>query len=280
MNTLTQYFKKQFILVILVILCASCSHSPEPVRPDLGGVWFIASYGPDDSRWRFEDVVCKGMCSKAGLEYLRALLDDPQNDDKPITAIFDELQAYDKSVAIELLTPSARAKLSGYDPESDPTVDCNPDGDGWLHQLLAPIPFKFEQFEDRVVIRYEYWNVVRTIYTDGRKPTQDAAPVRLGHSVGHYDGAAFVVETSGILPAIMMIHHNPPGLFLTHSSEVRTIERYTVSEDGNRLNLEWTMIDPENFRQPLVGQASFLLYLEKTELEEYICDSDETAEIY
>ena len=278
MNIHTGNFKKRFGLATLVILCISCANAPVEARPDLNGVWVWPHYDTDDPRWRLEDLVCHGLCSKAGLEYLRKLLSDPRNDDKPLTALHDELQVYSKSNIIESLTPSARARLSEYDPQNDPTLDCDPDGDGWLHQVQAPSPFKFEQFDDRVVIRYEYWNAVRTIYTDGRKPARDGAPTRLGHSAGRYDGSTLVVETSGIIPAFTLLPSVPPGEFLTHSSQARTIERYTLNEDGGRLDLEWTMIDPENFRRPLVGHASALRSA-ATALEEFVCE-DTAGEIY
>lgn len=276
-NIDAQNFKRWLALGALVILCAACTNASDDRpnhngRPDLSGVWFWPWHAPGDSRWRLEDAICKGHCSKVGLEYLRALLNDPQNDDKSITALYDETLAYDWAyITNEVLTPSARAKLSEYDPQDDPAVDCNPDGDGWVHQIQAPIPFKIEQFDDGVVIRYTYWNAVRTIYTDGRKSAQDGIPTRLGYSIGWYEGETLVVETTGILPAITLIPSATPGSFITHGSEARTIERYTPREDGSRLDLEWIMIDPENFRQPLVVQASGMRSAE-TELEDFICE--------
>ena len=291
MNTQIQSFKKKFAAIVLVIFCGACTYSPKQDQSDLqnqsdlqdgsglNGVWLWPQQEPSDSRWLLEDLVCKGLCTKAALEYVREWLDQPENDDKPLTSIFDELNAYHKEDILKILTPSAKASLSGYNPENDPAVDCNPDGDGWLHQIQAPVLFKIEQFSDRVVISYEYWNAVRTIYTDGRKLAQDLEPTRLGHSIGRYEGSTLVVETTGILPAVTLIHPIPPGMFLTHSDQLRTIERYTPSEDGNRLDLEWSMIDPENFSQPLEGVGSALLSGE-TALEEYVCDSEEAAEVY
>ena len=273
-----QNFKKRLAWLALAILCASCANAPAEARPDLDGVWVWPFYSPDDPRWRIEDLVCNGFCSKVGLEYLRKLLGDPRNDDKPLTALYDEMQEYNWVHITELLTPSARARLPEYTPEKDPAVDCDPDGDSLMHQIQAPLPFKFEQFDDRVVISYEYWNAVRTIYTDGRKPARDGAPTRLGHSAGRYDGSTLVVETSGIIPAFTLLPSVPPGEFLTHSSQARTIERYTLNEDGGRLDLEWTMIDPENFRRPLVGHASALRSA-ATALEEFVCE-DTAGEIY
>ena len=271
MNINTQNYKRRLTLATVFILCASSANSSEADRPDIDGVWFVPWHSPTDPRWRLEDAICKGHCSKVGFEYLQALLDDPKNDDKSITTLYEETLAYEWNyLSNDVLTPSGVAKLGGYDPKDDPAVDCNPDGDGWVHQITAPVPFKIEQFDDRVVISYTYWNAVRTIYTDGRKPAGDGEPARLGHSVGRYEGSTLVVETTGIIPALTLIPSAPPGRFLIHGSETRFIERYSTNEDG-MLNLEWTMIDPDSFKQPLVVQSNALRD-SKTKLEEYVCE--------
>lgn len=271
-NIDTKYFKKRLALAAVFILCASSANSSEGDRPDIDGVWFLPWHAPEDSRWRLEDAICKGHCSKVGLEYLTTLLDDPKNDDRSITALYEETLAYEwEYMTNEVLTPLGKAKLSDYDPQDDPAVDCNPDGDGWVHQITAPLPFKIEQFDDRVVISYTYWNAVRTIYTDGRKLVHDDESARLGYSVGRYEGSTLVVETTGIIPALTLIPSGAPGRFLIHGSEARTIERYSTNEDGSRLNIEYMMIDPETFRQPMEVHASGLRSSE-TELEEFICE--------
>ena len=38
-----------------------------------------------------------------------------------------------------------------------------PDGDGLRHQITAPLPIRIDQYDDRVVINYEYWKAVRTV---------------------------------------------------------------------------------------------------------------------
>ena len=156
-----------------------------------------------------------------------------------------ETQAYNSKHISALLTPLAVKKAAQYDPAKGAALDCDPDGDGWRHQILAPLPIVIEQYNDTVVILYEYWNAVRTVYMDGRGHPADAPLTRLGHSIGRYEGSTLVVETTALQPNLIGI---PGGGALLHSNDAIAIERYTRSPDGNRLDLEWSMVDPVHFR--------------------------------
>lgn len=238
--------------------------------PDLAGFYLTQAVSLDDTRWRVEDLACRSSCSLAGFRYLQALLSDPKNNDRSVKILLKEVAEFSKKESIGLMMPEARRRADKYDPADDPVIEqCKPDKDGWKHQLLAPLPMKIDQYDDRVELRYEYWNVVRTAYTDGRGYPSGAAPTRLGHSTGRYDGKTLVVETTGILPNLFQL----PGMgSIVHSDQARAIERYTLSDDGNRLDLEWTFIDPVNFRAPVQGQKSFLSSADG-ELEEFVCEA-------
>jgi hypothetical protein len=252
-----------------IITCTGAVNAWGEQRPNLAGTWIWPALSPDDPRWRIEDLVCEGGCSSVGFKYLEELLRDPQNKDRSLTILDDEMQRYNKAHISSLLTPAAKKKLAEFDPINDPTLDCSPDGDGWRHQILAPLPFQIEQFDDKVIIRYEYWNAVRTVYMDGRAHPSNEAPTRLGHSIGWFDGSTLVVETTGLIPAGVGL---PGGGSVPHSSEARAIERFTLSEDGYRLDIEWAVVDPVNFLQPVIGQAS-VLSSRDTELEQFVCEA-------
>lgn len=238
-------------------------------RPEFEGVWMSPLLSMDDPRWRIEDLVCaRTGCSMASYEYLRALLDDPANDDRHLRELDQETQAYNQRTVSASLTSAAREQLADYDPADDAVLECKPDGDGLQHQVLAPLPVQIEQFDNRVVLTYEYWNVARTAYTDDRGHPKDGQASRLGHSTGYYDGATLVIETAQLRPNLVGV----PGGAIRHSSEARAVERYTVSENGSRLDLEWVILDPENFSEPLSGQRSYLLSPD-WELEDFVCEA-------
>jgi len=265
------------LLLLTIVAIAGCTPLEER-RPQSGvqdqlnvsGFWLTALVSLDDPRWRVEDLACaRTGCSLAGFEYLQSLLDDPANDERPLQELYVEMQAHNKKHMAALVTPGALKEAALWDPANDPALDCSPEGDGWRHQILAPLPVKIEQHDDRVVISYEYWNAVRTIYMDGRGHPSDATPTRVGHSIGWYEDGALVVETTQIKPTVMGL---PGGGAIILSPDARGMERYTLSDDGQRLDLVWSMIDPSHFHEPLRGQRS-LLVKPGGELDEFLCEA-------
>ena len=256
--------------LILVIACYISGCAREDNRPDINGVWTNALLSPDDERWRIEDLACaRSGCSMAGFKYLQGLLRDPENDDRSVKELYYEMQDYVKQQNKALLTPVARKKQAEYDPAKDAALDCTPEGDSLRHQILAPVPMQIEQFDDRVVFRYEYWNAVRTVYLDGRAYPPDAPATRLGHSTGRYEGATLVVETTHVIPNMIGV---PGGGALAPDKDARFIERYTLNADNGRLDLELAIIDPVHFRKPYDNQRSFLPAPD-WELEEFVCEA-------
>ncbi|MGH8209624.1 MAG: hypothetical protein ACREU6_08520 [Steroidobacteraceae bacterium] len=246
------------------IVPTSAKAQNTPARPDLRGVWVSPLTSEEDPRWTIEDQVCPN-CTVPARERLHTLLNDPKSAERPLKEIQGEVKAFSDRYVNGLLTHAALAFQAKFKPEDDPALTCKPDG---LFGLVnAPLPEKFEQHDDRVVLRYEYFREVRTVYTDGRGHPADLKPSRLGHSIGWYDGDTLVVDTVGIEPDLVKVSI-PAGI--RTSSQARGIERYTRSKDGNSLDFEMTIIDPWTFRQPLIFKKAFL-YAPKEKLQDFDC---------
>ncbi len=250
--------------VFVFAMCNACTALAIP--PDLQGVWKTSYVSLDDPRWTITDLACGGWCSKVAYDYLDDLLAEPENNERSIQELLAEAQAHGKQHLDTILTPLAKKKQAEYDVTKDPAVDCDPDGDGLRHQITAPLPIRIDQFDDKVVINYEYWKAVRTVYLDGRKPPANSKPTRLGHSTGHYDGSTLVIETTHIQPALISL----PGGYILHSSDAKLIERYT--RNGDRLDLVWEIIDPVHFRQAYVGLKASL-HEPDWVLDEFVCEA-------
>ena len=265
----------KYFNIIAVLVLATASYGDVQARegdpPDISGVWTNALLSPDDERWRIEDLACaRSGCSLAGFKFLQGLLQDPGNDDRTVKELFYDMQDYVKQQNKDLLTFVARKKQAEYDPAQDAVLDCTPEGDSLRHQILAPVPMQIEQFDDRVIFRYEYWNAVRTVYLDGRAYPADAPPTRLGHSTGRYEGATLVVETTHVIPNLIGV---PGGGAIAPDKDARFIERYTLNAGNGRLDLELAIIDPAHFREPYDNQRSFLPAPADWELEEFVCEA-------
>ena len=260
------------IIAVLALVIAGYGdgYAREDKRPDITGVWTNALLSPDDERWRIEDLACaRSGCSLAGFKYLQALLANPENDGRSVKELFYETQDYEKQQNEDLLTPGGMKKQAEYDPAQDAALDCTSEGDSLRHQILAPVPMQIEQFDDRVIFSYEYWNAVRTVFLDGRAYPADAPHTRLGHSIGRYEGDTLIVETTHVIPNVIGV---PGRGALAPDKDTRFIERYTYHAGNDRLDLELAIIDSVNFRKPYENQRSFLPAPD-WELEEFVCEA-------
>jgi hypothetical protein len=210
--------------------------SAQQPSADLAGMWSDPPATP-------EDAFCFFSCTDAGLEYLAKLLDDRANDARPYRELSAEASKHQlDDYILPRLTPAARASYP-LDPLKDPGyLHCEPWG--FAQQVLAPHQLAIEQLPDRVLLHYGEWDAKRTVYMDGKDRPEAHAASPLGYSVGHYEGAALVVETSAIAA-------DRTAWEFEHSADLRAVERYTRLSDGKRLQLELTLRDPWGLREPL-----------------------------
>jgi hypothetical protein len=139
------------------------------------------------------------------------------------------------------LKPEAAAVAAKWKPEDEMTLARVCAAPSVVYSIQGPFPFEIYQTPELIVFKYEYFDQVRLIFMDGRShPPADAPHTKVGHSVGHWEGGELVVETTHLAPAT--ITNNG----LDHSSEIRVIERYKLSEDGKRLKATQWFEDPQN----------------------------------
>lgn len=239
-------------------------------RPSLDGVWITVLLAFDDPRWRIADLVCaRTGCSVEGFDYLQSLLDDPANAERTTRQLVADMEAYQQRMNDTLLTPLARASQEAFDPSEEASLDCTPEGDSLRHQILAPLPLEIEQHDDRVVLRYEYWNAERTVHLDRDRPPADVKPTRLGYSVGRYEGDTLVVETTHMIPSMTGIPVSEPIML---SADARAVERYTLTGDGEILDVVLEIVDPANFNRPYQNYRRMLLAPD-WELDTFVCES-------
>ncbi len=103
-------------------------------------------------------------------------------------------------------------------------------------------PVQFLQTGDQVTIIYQRGQQVRRIDLNASHPDQPLVQWN-GHSVGHYEGArTLVVDTIAQDTRSVVDRFGTPK-----SPAMRVVERYTISEDGQSLLVEFTVEDPLTF---------------------------------
>ena len=143
---------------------------------------------------------------------------------------------------------------------------CVPDG---VPRVLAT-PYPFEIFQvpvDHVTFLYEMNHQERVIFMDRPLPSSETLivdPRYNGHSVGHWEGDALVVESAGFNERTFLDASGLP-----HSDEMSTVER--IRKVGNQLEDIITIHDPEMYARD--WQARFV-YDERNDvrLEDYACN--------
>ena len=110
--------------------------------------------------------------------------------------------------------------------------------------------------EDRGLFRV--WSVGPTGRSQNLSYTQAAdagvqPPSHLGYSVGRWEGSTLIVETTKISYPWVDNEARTP-----QSPDVRTTERFTLSEDQSRLDYELIITDPVTFTEPATRTRTYL----------------------
>ena len=100
------------------------------------------------------------------------------------------------------------------------------------------------QTDDEVILLYEEPRMQRRIRLGGEHPA-DIEPSYLGDSVGHWEGDTLVVDTVGYNGNFEL-----DAFALPTSTAMHTVERFTKSADGKRIDIHITFEDPEYYSAP------------------------------
>lgn len=226
---------KTLLALFLLLALPSAAAAQSPLQT-LEGMW-------SNPPTTIIGQACIFYCTDALIDRLNALLDDPANDKKPLGQLRSDASARERAFIESRLTAAARETYP-LDPADDPgLLRCEPWG--LARQMFAPHQLEIlGRGRDQIELHYGEWDARRIVHMDGRaRPAGPATP--LGYSVGHWEGATLVVETSGVAA-------NQTQWRSKHSDQLRVTERFTRAADGKTLNLVATFDDPWSLREPLV----------------------------
>jgi hypothetical protein len=157
---------------------------------------------------------------------------------------------------------------------NDPLDGCDPAG--FPRNLLFELrPFQAVQTPGRMLMTYQYQQVWRVIWTDGRALPKDPDPRWYGYSVGKWeDNYTFVVETVGTDERTWLDNAGDP-----HSAEMRVEERYH-RVDRDTMELTVKIDDPKTYAAPWLARDKLRLKLmpADTDILEMICAPSEAEE--
>ena len=168
------------------------------------------------------------------------------------------------------LNRSAAAAVAKWDDITDnPLTKCVAPG---MPALMGnPYPMEFAQVGRDIELRFEEFDLLRKIHMGAgvARPT-DVAPSPLGYSVGRWDGKTLVVDTSRI---------NWPYFDRSGAPQTQNVtinERFTVVQDGSRLDYVMTVNEPASLVKPFVWNAYFVWKPDEV-VNRYECTLEEWA---
>jgi hypothetical protein len=226
-----------FMLTLVLGACAPAPAEPPAPSPKLiEGMWSDPPATP-------EGALCFFACTDEAVAHLNALLDDPANDARPFSELQAEAERFQRENYFRPKLTAAALADYPLDPADDPGfLRCEPWG--LARQMISPHQLEIRQVgTDQVELRYGEWEAVRVVYLDGRANPADA-PSLLGHSTGRWEGETLVVDTSGVTADQMWWRFR-------HSDQLRVVERFTRSDDGETLAMTATLEDPWSLREPV-----------------------------
>ena len=162
-----------------------------------------------------------------------------------------------------------RAKRLANNSMDHPDAHCLPLNPIQLHS--HPQARKIVQSPGLVLMLYEANEGIRQFFTDGRAlPSDDPDPWWYGYSIGHWEGDALVVETTGFRDMGWIDEEGTPN-----SSALRLTERFRRLNYGT-LEIEITVNDPKTFTRPWSFKLDQRL-MPDTELIEFVCAENNTS---
>jgi hypothetical protein len=120
-----------------------------------------------------------------------------------------------------------------------------------IYSMQGPFPLEIFQGRDLIVIKMEYYDVVRVIFMNETMHPADWPHSVAGHSIGRWEGDTLVIDTIMVTNPNEFFQGGPPL-----SEEAHYVERIRL--DGETLRAEVTIEDPVTLSAPWVARLAWV----------------------
>ena len=179
--------------------------------------------------------------------------DDPAVRTDSLAGIWSAIgNPYDRTKAATHLplTDKARVAAAAFDVANDPLADCVPPpvpdsfSTPYLHEIIIN--------DDTIILREEYWETDRIVYMDGSAHPIDGPRTNQGHSIGRWEGDVLVVDT-----VLFEDHAFGNGSGIPSGSQKRIVERYSLTDNGTTITIDYELEDPEYLAEPVIASRQW-----------------------
>jgi hypothetical protein len=215
----------KFICLLLCLATMGASTMLE-AQPDLSGYWMI-SFGPIPPQREAtseEQAMINALPPGTLLLADSGLREFPEGDYGGLN-----------------ITESARLKAASYDPSVQVELGSTCQPPSIIYSMQGPFPMEIYQGRDLVVIKMEYFDVVRIIHMNMDAHPDNLPPTVSGHSIGHWDGDTLIVDTINIKESTFLNNG------LDHTQDMHLVEHFRLGEDGEKLFIMQEYEDPAVF---------------------------------
>jgi len=166
------------------------------------------------------------------------------------------------------VTAEGAAALLDFDPADDPGFECLPNT---LPQTIVPVYLMEMSWvsDELLTINYEYNDGYREIHMGEMQFPEDVEPTRMGYSIGRMEGDELVVHTRYFTYDRW---GNGKGVPSGEGKEV--FERYSLANEGKRLEVRYAVTDLEYVKGPPVPVRGAYVLRNNIELSDWRCDPD------
>lgn len=238
----------KFAMALLLALCGAAqaqrTTAPRALprtaqgRPDLQGIWRAQSRAAYDLEYH---------AASYGIPPGRSVVDTGTIPYQP-WALQKKLENYANRKAAD---PLGKCFLPGV-----PRI------------MYLESPFQIFQRADQVAILFEWSQMYRLIYTDGKSPLHAGIESWMGDSRGRWEGDTLVVEVKSMNDKTWF---DMAGNF--HSNAMHVTERYTL-QDADTIQYEATIDDAKVFTKPWKITIPLLRQKQIDRLLEYQCQAE------
>jgi hypothetical protein len=162
------------------------------------------------------------------------------------------------------IRPELVEAAKDYDPEVQRAVATTCVPPNIVYAMQGPFPIEIFQGTELIVIKLEYFDLVRIIFMNQSAHPADWPHSAVGHSIGRWDGEELVVDTR-FLKAATLFNNG-----VDTSQALHLVERFRLSEDGNTLAVTQEFEDPEVFS----GKAARIMPFQRGDDHVYPYDCD------
>jgi hypothetical protein len=230
-------------LTSCAMLAGAAAAVAKPAHPDLSGFWNLSAKVPRD----------EAMLKK--LPPNTVVLEDTGAAEFP-SGEYGGLK----------VKPKALEAAKNWNPRDDMSLSNACKAPSIIYAMQGPFPLEIYQGTEFIIIKLEYFDLIRIVFMDGRaRPGADYPHSKTGYSLGRWEGDTLVVETTHLEAAT--ITNNG----LSHSENVRVIERFKLSADGTALLATQEFEDPDVLDN---RGARFITWKKKTGDHVYPYDCD------